>query len=120
MEIRYVATPADIDVGLRHSKRVSALLWVHTAVLGLLALGTGYFIFHRLTVLMATTTLAYAMGVRFWFMPWMFRRKVKKDERVLSISDDGISTTVGSMRGQYSWAQIAEFYSDEKAIVIVR
>jgi len=64
--------------------------------------------------------LLYALLVRLWYMPWMFRRRVKKDERVLTVSDEGIWTKIASMEQKYSWSQIAEFYSDDTAIVLIR
>src|SRR5207244_3280674 len=77
MEIRYVAISADIDIGLRSSKRVSAILWTESAALALLALASGYLILHRITLLLTATTLAYGLLVRFGYLPWMFRRRVK-------------------------------------------
>jgi len=64
------------------------------------------------------TAFAWMVGA-FVFMPvWLFIRG-KTDERILTISPEGIATEIGTLKGQLPWSKIKLVTETNRHVLIV-
>jgi YcxB-like protein len=110
MDIRYTATPAAVRAQLRFHLRHSARAWLPFAfvVLAPLLFGALPTVLSggRVTAreLAAALAIGGAMAV---FMAVWAPRRVKRDERTLTISPAGIRTAIGRLQGEVPWPRVA-------------
>ena len=84
--------------GVRTSTRLRTTLFVYSAAIAVIVSAAGGVFSRPLTVQSLATVLAWAVGA-FIFMPlWLFIR-AKMALRTLTIAPGGISTQIGSLKG---------------------
>jgi hypothetical protein len=110
MEIRYTATPADIRAQLGYQLRHSARAWLPFLVLLLLPVLVGVVpdLVRGRPVTPRDWVVAFGIGIAasLW-VAFRTASRVKRDERVLTLTPAGIRTTVGSLAGEVPWSKIA-------------
>jgi hypothetical protein len=81
------------------------MILIYSAALGLFPLIFSVALSRRLQIHDLFGTGAWLVGA-FAFMPmWLFLRG-KTSERTLTVSPDGISTQIGSLKGQVPWSKV--------------
>ncbi len=122
MTIKYRLTRVEIVRSylrsLGSSPKFLMRIVIYSAAVGVFALATGGALSRPLTLHDAVVALAWAGGV-FVFMPlWLFIRG-KTDERTLTISPEGISTEIGSRKGQIPWTKVKVVATTSAHVLIV-
>lgn len=110
MEIRYTATPADVRAQLRYHLQHSVRAWLPFVVLMLLPLlvGVAPDLIRGRPVMPRDWVVAFAIGIA--AAVWAAFRtasRVKRDERILTLTPAGIRTTIGTLAGEVPWTKIA-------------
>jgi len=117
--LTYSATPDDVGAlfayGLRHSWRFRLTLAAYAAFPGLAWLLVG----GRLRPIDLATAALVAI-LAFFFIPFVTKKRTKTAVRALSISPDGIATTIGPLAGIISWSQVYDVWDGGQHIFIVR
>jgi len=120
--ITYALTRAEIVrsyfQSLASSRKFLLRILVYCAALGLLHLIFSGSLSRPFQAHDLFVTLAWMLGV-FAFIPtWLFLRG-KTSERTLSVSSDGISTQIGSMKGQVPWGKVSLVADTSNHVLIV-
>jgi len=123
MTIKYALTRIEVVEfflqGMVKSPRYLAtililLLW--PAVIYLLVRGA---LSRTLTVIDLMTSLEWTFGFFCFMLVWIFIR-AKTDERTLSVSESGISTTIGRLGGRVQWNKIKTISDMGRYVLIAR
>jgi hypothetical protein len=121
MTIKYALTRAEIArsfaLSLRRSPRFLGTILIYSAALGVFSLATSRAFSRPLTVRDVTVFLAWMAGAFVCFPLWLFIRG-KTDQRTLTISPEGISTEIGSLKGHVPWTKV-KIVSDVGAHVLI-
>lgn len=122
MTIEYALTRAEIVrsffQGLGRSPKFLAIILMYSVGLGLFWLAMGGGFSRPFTVRDALSALALIVGA-FLFMPlWIFLRG-KTDKRTLNVSQQGISTAIGSLKGQVPWSKVKVVTDTGRYVLIV-
>jgi YcxB-like protein len=109
MTIKYKLTRAEIVRSffrsLGSSPRFLAIILIYSAALGVFALVTRGAFSRSLTTRDAVIALSWTAGALVFMPLWLYIRG-KTDERTLTVSPEGISTEIGSLRGQLPWSKV--------------
>lgn len=122
MTIKYALTRKEIVQSyfrsLGSSRKFLAMILIYSAALGLFPLIFSGAFSRRLQVHDLFVTVAWMVGA-FAFMPmWLFLRG-KTSERTLTVSPDGISTQIGSLKGQVPWSKVRLVADASNHVLIV-
>ena len=122
MTIRYALTRAEILRAhlrsLSSSPAFLAMNLIYSCAVGLLLLAMSGAFSRSLTVRDGITALAWS-AVAFVFVAlWQFVRG-KTDGRTLTVSDQGILTEIGSLKGQVPWTKVRQVTDAGQYVVIV-
>jgi YcxB-like protein len=121
MRIRYALTKAEIVrgvfLGLTRSPRLLTIVLLGTFWPGLLYLAMNGAFSRGLTAGDIKVALEITVAVLIFLPLWIFVRG-KTAERTLDVSEDGISTRIGSLSGQVPWAKV-KTVSDAGSYVLV-
>lgn len=105
--------------GVRTSTRLRTTLFVYSAAIAVIVSASGGVFSRPLTVQSLATVLAWAVGA-FIFMPlWLFIR-AKTALRTLTIAPDGISTQIGSLKGDVPWDKVKTVTDAGPYVIITR
>jgi hypothetical protein len=122
MTIRYALTKAEIlrvhIQSLSTSPRFLAMNLIYSCVVGLLLLAMSGAFSRSLTLRDGITALAWSAGAFLFVALWQFVRG-KTDARTLTVSDKGISTEIGSLKGQVPWTKVRQVTDAGQYVVIV-
>jgi hypothetical protein len=123
MTIKYKLTRSEIVRSyfrsLGSSPKFSSMILIYSVAVGLMFLVMSGAFSRSLTARDALTALAVSAGL-FLFMPlWLFVRG-KTAERTLSISERGISTEIGSLKGEVPWGKVRLVQDTGHHVLIVR
>jgi hypothetical protein len=109
MTIKYRLTRAEIVQSffrsLGSSPRFLAIILIYAAALGVFSLVTRGAFSRSATTRDAIVAISWTAGALVFMPLWLYIRG-KTDERTLTISGDGISTEIGSLRGQIPWSKV--------------
>jgi hypothetical protein len=94
------------------------MILIYSVGLGVLSLAIGGAFSRSITVGDAGRALAWAVGA-FLFMPLLLFVRGKTEERTLSISAQGISTEIGSRRGEVPWGKVRLVEDAGRHVLIV-
>ena len=123
MTIEYALTRIEIVrayfASLRASARLRRVVFMYSVAVGLLELALRAVPRGRAGIKDALIALAWAAAV-FFFMPAVLWLRGKKEKRILTISPEGIATTIGRFNGQIPWKRIADIKDAGKFVLIVR
>jgi len=122
MTIKYTLTRGEIVRSyfrsLGSSPKFLSMILIYSFGLGVLCLAIGGAFSRSLRARDAVSVLAWALGA-FLFMPlWLFVRG-KTNERTLSISAQGISTEIGSCKGEVPWGKVRLVENAGRHVLIV-
>lgn len=109
MTIKYTLTRAEIVRSyfrsLANSPKFLGTILIYSVGLGLLSLAMRGAFSRSVTSRDVLIAVAWMLGA-FAFMPvWLYIRG-KTDERTLTVSEEGISTEIGSHKGQVPWSKV--------------
>ena len=122
MTINYALTRAEILrvflVALTRSPRIFAIvlcfsLFPGAASVAAASLSSGAITIHEVTIAVAWTIGMFCLVVVMVFL------RGKTAERTLSVSEQGLSTQIGSMNAQRPWSQVKEIQDSGSYILIV-
>ncbi len=122
MTVKYALTRKEIVQfflqGLGKSPRLLTLVAVSTIFPALIGLEIGGG-FNRPLTFVDLRIAGAEMICTFWFLLlWIFLRG-KTNERTLSVSELGISTEIGSLRGQVAWSKVSRVSDKGNYVLIV-
>jgi len=120
--LRYTLTRIEIVrsyfQSLAASPKFLAMILIYSAAMGVFLLVVRGAFSRPLRLNDVIFALAWMLGV-FSFMPlWLFIRG-KTSERTLSISANGISTEIGSLKGQVPWGKVKIVTDARQHVLIV-
>jgi hypothetical protein len=122
MTIKYALTRIEILRSflrsLQSSPKFLAMILIYLAALNLFTLATRGAFSRSLTGRDVTVALAWMAGALIFMLLWLFTRG-KTDERTLTVSTDGISTQIGSLRGQIPWSKVKLVAQTSRQVLIV-
>src|SRR5690348_7994404 len=122
MTIKYALTRAEIVrsffQSLRSSPKFLAMILIYFAALGLLSLIARGALSRSLAPRDLIIASAWAAGVLVFMPLWLLIRG-KTDERTLTVSPEGISTEIGSLKGQIPWSKIKLVTNTSRHVLIV-
>jgi YcxB-like protein len=120
--IKYALTRTEIVRSyfrsLASSQRFLAMIAVYSIALGLLPLLLTGALSRRVGFHDLMVALAWMAGA-FAFMPLGLFLRGKTAERRLTVSKDGISTQIGSMKGEVPWSKVKLIASAGEHVLIV-
>jgi hypothetical protein len=122
MTVRYALTRTEIVQfflqGLGKSPKFLALMMIFLLCPGLIGLEMGG-TFSRPFTPSDIAVLGASMVCTFFLMLlWMFLRG-KTNERTLSVTEQGISTAIGSLRGEVPWSKVSRVSDARNYVLIV-
>jgi hypothetical protein len=120
--IKYALTRPEIVRSYFHSLTASrkflAMIVIYSVGLGLLPMLLNGAFSRGLETHDVIVAFAWMLGA-FTFMPlWLFLRG-KTSERTLTVSQDGISTQIGSMKGEIPWSKVKLVADADEHVLIV-
>jgi hypothetical protein len=123
MTIKYALTRAEIVrfflQGLRKSPRLLAIVLICSLWPGLFSLATEGAFSRPLTASDAKVAFVWTIGAFCFFLLLIFVRG-KTAERTLSVSEQGISTEIGSIKGQVPWSKVKVVSDTGRYVLIAR
>jgi hypothetical protein len=122
MTIKYALTRAEIVraflVGLSRSPRLLLIVMALSFWPGIVWLATKGAFARSFGIGDALAALEWAIGAFCFLVLWVFIR-AKTSERTLSASEEGLSTTIGSLNGKVPWAKVKNVVDAGRYILIV-
>ena len=121
--LRYALTRGEILrfflLGLRRSPRMLGTVIIYSAILGLVYPATSGALFRSPSVHNITADVASLIAA-FCFMILLIFVRGKTDVRTLKVSETGITTEIGSLKGSAPWNTIAVVDDVGKYVLIAR
>ncbi|HWE83762.1 MAG TPA: YcxB family protein [Terracidiphilus sp.] len=122
MEIRYSLTRAEIFLSflqaMAKSPKLLAKVLVFCLLPGAVGVTVSGVLTRRLTFGDAVSIILWMIGAFCFMVLWLFIRG-KTAERTLSVSEAGISTTIGKLRGEIAWGKIADVKEAGRHILVI-
>jgi hypothetical protein len=122
MTVRYSLTRLEVVrtylFAISSSPRISLVVLIICGWPGLVHLATKLSIAHSLVASDVFIVLLWAVCMFFLLLGWVFFR-AKTNERILTISDQGIYTEIGKIRADYPWRKVKEIRDVQKYILLV-
>jgi hypothetical protein len=123
MTLTYALTRGEIVrfflLGLRRSPRLLGTVVIYSAILGLVYPATSGALFRQLSLRNGIAYLAGVIGA-FCFMILLIFVRGKTGVRTLNVSEAGITTEIGSLKGSAPWNTIAVVDDVGRYILIAR
>jgi hypothetical protein len=122
MVIEYTANPKDIaalySYTRKHSIKLALISYGLPIAIVVLFLAEIRSLTHSLTV--ADGSIALILGAVFFFLfPLILRLRTKKNKRTLSIQPDKISTQIGKLSGDVSWAKVDSLLVTDEHVFLI-
>lgn len=122
MTLKYALTRTEIVQShfqsLASSRTYLMMILIYSAVMGLLPLIVNGGFSRPLQIHDVFVAVAWMVGA-FTLMPIVLFLRGKTSERTLSVSSDGISTQIGSMKGQVPWSKVRLVTDAGRHVLIV-
>lgn len=122
MTIKYALTRAEIARSffrsLASSPKFLAMILIYSVALGIFSLVARGALSRSPTRQDGITALAWMVGAFVFMLAWLFIRG-KTDERILTISPEGIATEIGALKGQLPWSKIKLVTETNRHVLIV-
>ena len=122
MTINYALTRSEIVrvffAGIGRSPRILTIVLVFSLLPGMASIATAFASGRMFITRDALVAIAWTLGMFCFVIALVFMRG-KTEERTLSISQQGISTQIGSMDGRVPWNKVKEIKDSGTYILIV-
>ncbi len=122
MTIKYALTRIEIFRSflrsLQSSPKFLAMILIYLAAMAVFAVATRGAFSRSLTGRDLTVAIAWTAGAVVSMLLWLFIRG-KTDERTLTASPEGISTQIGSLKGQIPWSKVKLVTQTSRHVLIV-
>jgi hypothetical protein len=122
MTIKYALTRAEIVrvflASLARSPRILIIVLLFSLFPGAVSAGSAYTFSRALTTRDALVAIAWTLAM-FCFVIAMVFVRGKTSERTLSVSEQGISTQIGSIDAELPWTKVKEVKDSGAYILIV-
>lgn len=123
MTIEYALTRTDVVrgffLGMSASPKYRGMILLNAGVVGALVLMERIALYRSFTLRDVLIAVAYALGVVAFMPLWLFIR-AKTAKRTLTVSQDGIETEIGKIRGRVPWRKVKLVYRAGKCVIIAR
>jgi YcxB-like protein len=104
--------------GVKSSPKFLAMILICLVGLGAFTLAMRSAFSRSLTSRDVVIAVAWPAGALIFMLLWLFIRG-KTDERTLTVSPDGISTQIGSLKGQIPWSKVKLVTRTNRHVLIV-
>ena len=122
MTIKYALTKAEVAwffvLGLGKSPRLLVIVLVVSLWPGFVWLSMNGAFSHVFSIGNAIAALGWAISAFCLLVVWIFIR-AKTSERTLNTSEEGISTVIGSLKGEVPWAKVKDVADAGRYILIL-
>jgi hypothetical protein len=122
MTIKYALTRIEVLRSflrsLQSSPKFLAMILAYLAALAVFTLATRGAFSRSITGRDVIVAIAWTAGALIFMLLWLFIRG-KTDERTLTVSPDGISTQIGSLKGQVPWSKVKSVTQTSRHVLIL-